>query len=193
MNKLEKKGFIRIPIFGKEEIKENVFSRYKKPLSSLSNKKEFRSSISNFIDLLDQFGEVSVGEFIMRLKLDNDKRYLNFLNPYGDRTYSDFFINDESVFKRKGLYSFSNNNEIKYIGRCRTNYRDRINNGYGRIAPRNCYIGGQSTNCRINHLFTQERDQIEFFVLPMEDITKIETLEKKLIKEFNPPWNIQKS
>ena len=95
----------------------------------------------------------------------------------------DFYINDENVFKRKGLYSFSNNNEIKYIGRCRTNYRDRINNGYGRIAPRNCYIGGQSTNCRINHLFTQERDQIEFFVLPMEDITKIETLEKKLIKE----------
>ena len=193
MNILKKLGFFRVPIFSQEEILENVFSSYKKPLSSLSDKKEFSSSISEFVNLLNQYGEVPVGEFLSDLKLDNDKRYLKFLNPYGDRKYSDFFINDESIFKRKGLYSFCSDKEIKYIGRCRTNYKDRINNGYGRIAPRNCYIGGQSTNCRINHLFTKERDQIEFFVLPMEDITEIETLEKKLIKELNPPWNIQKS
>ena len=193
MNILKKLGFFKVPIFRQEKMRENVFSSYKKTLSSLLDKKEFSSYISEFINLLNKYGEVPVGEFLLDLKLDNDKRYLNFLNPYGDRTYSVFTINDESIFKKKGLYSFCSDTEIKYIGRCRTNYKDRINNGYGRIAPRNCYIGGQSTNCRINHLFTKERDRIEFFVLPMEDITKIESLEKKLIKELNPPWNIQKS
>ena len=28
----------------------------------------------------------------------------------------------------------------------------RYNNGYGRISPRNCFQGGQSTNCRVNNL-----------------------------------------
>ena len=41
--------------------------------------------------------------------------------------------------------------QIIYIGET-AGLRQRFNMGYGNISPRNCYVGGQSTNCKMNKI-----------------------------------------
>lgn len=40
--------------------------------------------------------------------------------------------------------------EVRYVGEC-TNLSARFNAGYGNISPKNCFKGGQETNCRLNN------------------------------------------
>jgi len=39
----------------------------------------------------------------------------------------------------------------QYVGEC-ANLSARFNTGYGNISPKNCFKGGQETNCRLNNL-----------------------------------------
>lgn len=48
-----------------------------------------------------------------------------------------------------GVYLWVADGEIIYIGET-INLQQRFNVGYGNISPRNCYLGGQSTNCKMN-------------------------------------------
>ena len=50
-----------------------------------------------------------------------------------------------------GIYALIVDEEVLYIGQTQ-NLSERLNGGYGNISPRNCFIGGQQTNCRINNL-----------------------------------------
>jgi hypothetical protein len=135
--------------------------------------------------------DLPLGEFLCRLKVDGDPCYLRYLNPHGDRTFSTFSIKDKAVLNLRGLYAYSVHESLKYIGRCRDSYKQRINLGYGRISPKNCYIDGQSTNCHLNHLIHNHADQVRFWVCPLEDTSEIERAEKELIGSYKPEWNIQ--
>jgi hypothetical protein len=131
-----------------------------------------------------------LGEFVLFLKKNNDKFYLKFLNKYGDGVYSRFSINDNKYLNKKGLYIYTLTDQLVYIGRCRDTFRKRINQGYGTIHPKNCYIDGQATNCHLNALVTSRRDEVRFFVHVLEGDFEIELIEKKLIALYNPVWNI---
>jgi hypothetical protein len=48
-----------------------------------------------------------------------------------------------------GVYLWVVDNRIVYIGETESLHR-RFNMGYGRISPRNCYVRGRSTNCKMN-------------------------------------------
>ena len=48
-----------------------------------------------------------------------------------------------------GVYLWVAEGQLLYIGET-VNLRQRFNTGYGAISPRNCYTGGQSTNCKMN-------------------------------------------
>ena len=41
--------------------------------------------------------------------------------------------------------------DLRYVGEC-ANLSARFNVGYGNISPKNCFSGGQETNCRLNNL-----------------------------------------
>ena len=128
-------------------------------------------------------------EFIKYLKGKKDELYVDFLNPNGNETFCEFRLCDESVLDKMGLYSYCVNGKVVYIGRCRDSFNKRINNGYGHISPKNCYLDGQSTNCHINNLIWTNSNKISFFILPLKSIPKIESMEKELIKKFDPEWN----
>ena len=64
----------------------------------------------------------------------------NFILPCGENHYG-FFLRCPT--------SFYNQPQIIYIGET-VNLKRRFNVGYGKISPRNCYMGGQSTNCKMN-------------------------------------------
>lgn len=132
----------------------------------------------------------SLGEFLLYLKQRDDMNYKLFLNRYGDLTYSHFWIEDEDVLDKKGLYCYSVNKEIKYIGRCLDSYKKRINFGYGKIHPKNCYIDGQATNCHLNSLITNKIDTVFLWACPLNNDEEIMYLEKHCIQKYNPEWNI---
>jgi hypothetical protein len=71
------------------------------------------------------------------------------LNKYGAGPFCRFRI--PNGFRASGVYVLTIDDEIRYVGEC-TNLSSRFNNGYGNISPKNCFKGGQETNCRLNNL-----------------------------------------
>ena len=71
------------------------------------------------------------------------------LNRYGEGPFCKFKIPKD--FNTSGVYTILVDSIAKYIGEC-FSLSSRFNMGYGNISPKNCFVGGQETNCRINNL-----------------------------------------
>lgn len=151
-------------------------------LETLKHKKYQSINLEGFSDEL----KMPLGLFLESLKAKGDEKYKLFLNKYGDAEYCKFKINDKEIWKLKGIYFYVLNNEIVYTGRCCDSFYKRINNGYGRISPKNCYKDGQQTNCHINSLVNKYHKNISFWIYPMINVEEIKELEVKLIKYYNP-------
>jgi hypothetical protein len=132
-----------------------------------------------------------LGRFLSDLKHNGDSCYRQFLNPYGDLAYSTFSLVDGTHLNAKGIYAYYAGSELKYIGRCRDSMKKRVNNGCGKIHPKNCYIDGQPTNCHLNALITQSREEIALWLCPIASDDKITMTEVLLLRRYRPPWNIQ--
>jgi len=90
----------------------------------------------------------------------------------------------------KGVYAVLVNGDVRYVGRC-IHLLKRFNQGYGVISPRNCFLGGQMTNCRVNRLILEAAtrgDKIELGFFETEDG---EEVERRLLIPPAPPWNKQ--
>lgn len=108
------------------------------------------------------------------------------LNRYGQGPFCRFRI--PADFQIAGVYIISRNGTPLYIGECE-NFSNRFNAGYGQISPRNCFKGGQETNCRINALVLREiqaGSSLELYFHPCEDYKE---LEERLRREVRPEWN----
>jgi hypothetical protein len=83
-------------------------------------------------------------------------RYLNVehlrINKNGHGPFCGFKIPNH--YEQCGVYALFCDGQVMYIGEC-VNLTRRFNMGYGIINPRNCFVGGQETNCRINNLVFQ--------------------------------------
>ncbi len=71
------------------------------------------------------------------------------LNRYGARPFCKFKL--ATKIQVSGVYILAIGGEIRYVGEC-SNLSARFNSGYGNISPKNCFKGGQETNCRLNNL-----------------------------------------
>ena len=134
-----------------------------------------------------------LGDFLMSLKRSGDQFYSFFLNPHGDLTYSKFSIQNCDVIAAKGLYIYTVEGQLQYIGRCKNSFGKRINQGYGKIHPKNCYRDGQSPNCRINAQVTRNRESVKLLVCQLDVDDEIVASEAGLISKYRPPWNIQRA
>jgi len=131
-----------------------------------------------------------LGEFLRVLKQAGDPFYLCFLNSYGDGTYCKFWIERSEHSDRKGLYCFGLAGELEYIGKTTSSFGKRINQGYGTISPKNCYLDGQATNCHLNSLITRHRGLVGLYVCPLNRDSEIGRLERILIQKYQPEWNV---
>ena len=88
-----------------------------------------------------------------------------------------------------GVYVWVVDGTPIYIGETRK-LKTRFNNGYGRISPRNCFKGGQKTNCRMNKLAKDicHEKIIKIYFLQTNDYKKIE---KELIERCHPTYNVK--
>lgn len=77
--------------------------------------------------------------------------------------------------------------KIIYIGETQS-FSNRINNGYGNISPRNCYVGGQVTNCKMNKVVIELYEMsklVDLFFLPTSDYKRIEKECLTILKNTN--------
>jgi hypothetical protein len=134
--------------------------------------------------------EKKIGAFLKFLKENNDQNYKSFLNKYGDNSFCKFSISE--YLNDKGIYCYVKDGEIKYIGRCTDSFKKRINQGYGNIHPKNCFIDGQATNCHVNSIINS-CDNVDFGVFVMTDksVDEIKQLEKLILTCNRFEWNIQ--
>ena len=86
-------------------------------------------------------------KFSHSAKYENKKNLS--LNKYGKGPFCKFTIDRKYSGKSGRICNSSVNNEIQYVGEC-DDFFKRFGMGYGNISPRNCFEGGQLTNCRIN-------------------------------------------
>ena len=107
------------------------------------------------------------------------------LNRYGKGPFCRFQI--PNIIK-SGVYIIYLDGKPVYVGECR-DLGSRFNVGYGIISPRNCFEGGQSTNCRINTSVLNAIKQglkVDLFFLETNDRFRVEM---GLINKLSPEWN----
>jgi len=108
------------------------------------------------------------------------------LHKYGKGPFCRFRIVGNDYQEKKGLYIYLVDDEVRYIGRCLNDFSKRINCGYGNISPRNCYKGGQATNCHINYLVNQSISKGQTVRIGLYDLTdsdEIKFHESRIIRE----------
>ena len=137
---------------------------------------------------------------IGRIRLDKDNeipqsRYVKAsqtpLNKYGNGPFCRFRV--AKGCKKEGVYILASGVEELYIGECENLEKRWGSGGYGGISPKNCFKGGQETNCRINNLILQASKKGIEMTLWFCEIgggkqKRIE-VERKLVQSLNPQWN----
>ena len=124
-------------------------------------------------------------EFFPQERYDN-KNNLK-LNRYGNGPFCKFSI-DKKFQNKTGVYILTVDDQVKYVGECDDLY-NRYDMGYGNISPRNCFDGGQPTNCRINSNILsaiKSNNSVNLYFLETPNRFKIE---HELIQSQLPPWN----
>jgi hypothetical protein len=87
-----------------------------------------------------------------------------------------------------GVYIWVVDGQIIYIGET-AGLMQRFNMGYGHISPRNCYKGGQSTNCKMNKVVLSYYEQGKTICLYFHTTADYKQIERKLLKTISTPCN----
>ena len=116
---------------------------------------------------------------------------LKTLHRFGLGPFCRFYVTPLEV---AGVYLLASNSEILYIGEtCNLNQRfnNRSYGSYGFITPAACYHGGQSTNCKINHLVLQQFEIGQPVLLYFLQTNDHKRIERELLKLFHTPYNVK--
>jgi hypothetical protein len=108
------------------------------------------------------------------------------LHKYGQGPFCKFTI--PSKLQSSGVYALATSEKVKYVGKC-INLTARYNSGYGQISPRNCFVGGQETNCRINALVLAETQMGRILTLCFHKTSSQDAIESELLALITPEWN----
>lgn len=109
------------------------------------------------------------------------------LSKYGSGSFCRFSINADEV---PGVYVWVVDDEIIYIGET-FNLMFRFNLGYGVIHPRNCYVGGQSTNCKMNKVVLENvlnNKEVKIYFYQTPDYKAVEFY---LLRNLRTKYNVK--
>jgi len=129
-------------------------------------------------------GDGSVKQYMPQSRYKNKNKLA--LNKYGKGPFCKFKIPNNYMLS--GVYAVTVENKVKYIGEC-LKFSLRYNMGYGIISPRNCFRGGQETNCRLNNLIYKAAhagQEISLWFLQTENYKAVEN---KLRASIATEWN----
>lgn len=108
------------------------------------------------------------------------------LNNYGAGPYCKFTISPD--LRQSGVYVILSSDAVRYVGEC-ANLSRRFNAGYGNISPKNCFKGGQETNCRLNSLIFAAINAGEKLSLHFHQTVDYKSVEATLRATLRAPWN----
>jgi hypothetical protein len=108
------------------------------------------------------------------------------LNTYGAGPFCKFTIPQR--FQTSGVYILTVDDKVWYVGEC-ANLSVRFNAGYGNISPKNCFKGGQETNCRLNNLVYTAAKAGERISLWLFQTVDYKSVEAALRSALKPAWN----
>lgn len=109
------------------------------------------------------------------------------LNPHGQGPFCRFRIPGD--LHHEGVYALTVAGQVKYIGECEDLSRRFGPTGYGSIQPRNCFVGGQSTNCKLNHNVLEAASQGRAVELRFCRTDDRRRLESAVLAQLRPEWN----
>lgn len=111
------------------------------------------------------------------------------IHQYGWGPFCKFHVDTSKYRETAGVYIFTANHQIMYVGEA-GDIHNRIQAGYSNISPRNCFEGGQQTNCRINNaIFEVIRDRGQVALWAKEAVDR-KQCEAELIGVCDPRWNL---
>lgn len=140
--------------------------------------------VQNINPILDNDGNIKV--FYPQERYN--KRDELELNEYGSGSFCKFSIHPK-WFGVSGVYSIFINDKLVYIGKT-LNLGKRFNAGYGTISPRNCFVGGQTSNCKINNLILNSVAASKIVTIYFHYTNNYNEIEKILISHYNPKFNV---
>jgi len=109
------------------------------------------------------------------------------LHRYGSGEFCRFRI--PTGWNSPGVYAIVVDSHLKYVGECE-DLSFRFNAGYGQISPKNCYVGGRQTNCRINKLILEAAQTAVVIRLYFHPTSDHKALESTILnRSETPPWN----
>lgn len=108
------------------------------------------------------------------------------LNRYGAGPFCKFAI--PRTYRQSGVYLIKAGDDLKYVGEC-ANLSARFNAGYGNISPKNCFKGGQETNCRLNNLIYDATTGGKPLALWFHATPDYKAVEVVLRSKLRAPWN----
>lgn len=109
------------------------------------------------------------------------------LNRNGDGAFCKFSVN---VPAASGVYIWVVNDEIVYIGETE-DFSVRFNQGYGNISPRNCFIDGQNTNCKMNKVVMEHYEKNTPISLYIYETRNYKEIERELLRCHNTKYNVK--
>jgi len=111
------------------------------------------------------------------------------LNPNGAGPFCRFSIG--TGVNSSGVYVLTLDGAPVYAGKCENLAKRWGGMGYGAISPKNCFVGGQSTNCKVNNRVLHHAKAgrlLELWFYPTDDTS---VAERALILDLRPQWNNQ--
>ena len=106
---------------------------------------------------------------------------------YGKGAFCRFSITADNW---PGVYLWVVDGQIIYIGET-AGLKQRFNSGYGNILPRNCYVGGQSTNCKMNKVVLGHFERGKTVSLYFYQTTDYKRVELELLNRIYTPYNVK--
>ncbi len=108
------------------------------------------------------------------------------VNRYGIGPFCKFRIPNQ--FQMSGVYVLTVDGAPQYVGEC-ANLSARFNAGYGNISPKNCFRGGQETNCRLNNLLYAAALAMQQIALCFFQTADYKSVEAGLRSTLSSVWN----
>lgn len=117
----------------------------------------------------------------------NNKKGLP-LHKLGDGEFCKFKLDKADTVS--GVYAWVVNGDSKpiYIGEA-NNLKRRFDMGYGIISPRNCFVGGQITNCKMNKVVLEYYKQGKTIDIYFYRTNNYKAVELELLREIKTKYN----
>ena len=119
---------------------------------------------------------------------ENDKTIA--LNAYADSLFTSFSIDSPEFENKKGVFVFTVDSTVVYVGMTNGSLKKVIMGTYGNIISRKLHKDGQLTACRLNTFLNSKYDRnIELWFIECNNKEKNKQIKNELIATYRPEIN----